>query len=561
MQYARRSKVDNSDLLLQLLKESGVPWCFIFLDTDIRDNKPFVCSQKFQDILIDTEFSPSEFTLSWQKFVQIFGPSPDSPFQQGIRHIMRFGGEFSCQVMIGSKMFTIEGKMASGTHMDFVTVENAAAPPILRQPKNKMMSSKQHGIFLTLIDQTVYSQLSEDLERVKSQYQKLQYSVNAVPFPIWIRNSDEKLDFCNKAYAKLLETQPQQAISSQWEIVDTSQVRRLKDLHKLALKTGKAQTAEIVPIRPRYKAHVLQITETPVMCGNSYLKESSIAQEGVRKYTVGCAIDISKEKNIELDYQHMADVYRTTLLQMPLPFLILYTDGRIALASTRFIELFEIDVNWLEQHPFKDDLLEWLRDHRKLPEYISVQSIKERQQQWCRGEEIDQSDLWHLPNGLVLNLSAVPYPEGGIVLIVQDITQSLLMEGNYKSLQGVYQAIIEQSHDALFIIGTDHRVKMCSRSAEAILNVATDQLIGRHIKVFIEAFAKQHHLTQWQETVLLALELRNNKTQYTTLLDQTVIQWDYVPLPDGGHLLRFVAPTLAQNQEEDPDLLPSAAAS
>lgn len=561
----KANKSSYTDEVVHLLQQADIPWCLIPLnvnsdETFKKNNKAFTCSELFFKILHSVSESLTSEVLSWQQIIKILGPEPRSAFQQGIRHIMRFGGSFSCETRLNHRVYMLNGTIvqtAKNASFDSDSPEIMAnQPPFSMTTANINVSDSKlnrhhYGIFLTLTDQTHYARMKAEARKIQQENEKLYTILNAIPFPIWTRSNSDKIDYCNKAYAKVLETYPHHVIANQWEIVNNTDVRRIKDLHNFVIKKGEPQSLEITTIR-KDEDYILRVTEVPIMYPvATKLSSAASSLKLFPQHTVGCAIDISNEKRNEKVQSQLASIYSQVLEQIEIPFIIFNRESRITLSSILFAKLFDLNHSWLQQQPFCDDLLEWLRDNRKLPEYISFSNIKEKFKKWIKGIALNEKELWHLPNGSILNLSATHYPAGGVMISIQDITQTLMLESRYKSLVSVYNEIIDCSHDALLIMGTDHRIKHCSQNTKNILHMAPNNLIGLPVKEFIHNFAQTHHLNSWEESIVTAIELRNNRSEYITLSTNESILCDYLPLPDGGHMLCFSHQLIKTQHEEN----------
>lgn len=529
-----------AETILSLLQEANIPWCFILLDAREdgapQEERGIFYSQDFLEVL-QSAGAPAGTGLSWGQLVRVFGASARSAFQQGIRHVLRFGGDFSCTVDLPSGQFLLEGRLSSRTPYYVQSALRAANVGGMR--RTWLIADRQRtGVFLVLTNQTRLAQQEKALNDQRRATERAQAMLDALPAPIWSRRADGKIDSCNAAYAKLLATWPAQVVANQWEIVESAQLHRVRELHKKALEGGGAHEADVLPLRQIGSKELHVIT-----------RAISVAKRKPSE-TVSIAMDFSKEHAQLAHYEALSLKYQQALARADSAFMILSSDGAISLSSAKFSELFGLEADWLEQHSFCNDLLERLRDTRKLPEYINFAAIKEQFARWLR-ERGGASELWHLPNGHVLNLTPCALGKDETMITFRDVSESLQLERTYKSLLAVHMEMVEHSHEAMLIVGTDHRIKHFSRCTAALLGVDADAFIGGPLKDFLERFSKENGLLRWQEKILMAVELRNRKTEYVTLLGGRVLQCEYLPLPDGGHLLSFFpSPGLAAADSE-----------
>ena len=81
--------------------------------------------------------------------------------------------------------------------------------------------------------------------------------------------------------------------------------------------------------------------------------------------------------------------------------------------------------SWLETHPSYSEILDRLRDRRRLPEQRSFPEWKAAQLQAFGSAEHRGEEFWHLPNGKSIRIVIQPHLAGGVFVLFQDITERL----------------------------------------------------------------------------------------------------------------------------------------
>ena len=85
--------------------------------------------------------------------------------------------------------------------------------------------------------------------------------------------------------------------------------------------------------------------------------------------------------------------------------------------NTAFAELWGLEPAWLGERPGHGELLDRLRQRRRLPE--TADYVKWRAAELDRYEALGSSpdDLWSLPDGRTLRVVRQPHPMGGVLLL------------------------------------------------------------------------------------------------------------------------------------------------
>src|SRR5262249_58538113 len=89
--------------------------------------------------------------------------------------------------------------------------------------------------------------------------------------------------------------------------------------------------------------------------------------------------------------------------------------------------LWDLDPVFLDQRPTDAEVLDLLRDDRKLPDQRDFRKWKAQlHEAYGAGEA--QAHVWHLPDGRTLRVVATPHPEGGVTYLFNDVTERLDLE-------------------------------------------------------------------------------------------------------------------------------------
>ncbi len=105
-----------------------------------------------------------------------------------------------------------------------------------------------------------------------------------------------------------------------------------------------------------------------------------------------------------------------------------------------------------------------------------------------RGEEADGVELFmrnaNLPEGIVISVNGRPLKDddgelqGGVV-VFRDITDQKHAEGVLRESEARYRSIITAMKEGIILLAADGNIWDCNASAEQILGLASEQIIGR----------------------------------------------------------------------------------
>jgi PAS domain-containing protein len=133
---------------------------------------------------------------------------------------------------------------------------------------------------------------------------------------------------------------------------------------------------------------------------------------------------------------------------------------RLIFHNTAFAELWGLEPAWLAEQRPHGEVLDRLRQRRRLPE--TVDYAKWKAAELAHYERLSQTpeEMWSLPDGRTLRVVRQPHPMGGLLLLFSDITGELKMMAQYNALIQVQQATLDKLTDAVAVFGSDGRLRL-----------------------------------------------------------------------------------------------------
>ncbi len=391
---------------------------------------------------------------------------------------------------------------------------------------NRLLSllTKKQGVepeVAKIADLQKQQRLETENEKLKSDLRNYSTILNMVTYPIWERAADLKIHFYNLAYSEAIE-----------DIVDRGEGGGTPELDKRVLAIAKAASETGKPVSER--RHIVVGGERRLY----HIVEMPVPQE---KTMVGFAIDMTEVEVLKEDLARHVSAQDDLLESSASAMAIYGGDMRLKTFNYAFVALWKLDEVWLDTQPTYAEILETLREKRKLPEQANFQMFKQQQIKMFTDLIEPREEFFYLPDGRSLRVIAIPHALGGILFAYEDVTDRLALERSYNTLIAVQRETLDHLHEGVAVFGEDGRLKLYNHDYLRLWHL--DEEFARsepHIQAIVEksrhlfiyedwdAF-KADHVAHIQARVLHSKQLERS--------DGKVIDWRKIPLPDGATLI------------------------
>jgi signal transduction histidine kinase len=382
-----------------------------------------------------------------------------------------------------------------------------------------------HLAVLWLRDDSAAADETAAAQRQADSFLKL---LDSFPFPVWRRQRSLDMDYVNPAYREAVEADPDKDPGDLSELAAASVAKNGRALAVQASETRDAQTEShnIVAAGAR---RLMELTETPI---------------GGDGAIGGFAIDRTETQDIRTELARHIENHEQVLHNLGTAIAIFGADRRLEFYNTAYVKLWDIREAFLDAKPTLGEILEELREARKIPEQANFPEFKAGRNAMFTSLLEPLEELTHLPDGKTLRSVAAPHPFGGLLITWEDVTASLALERSYNTLIAVQKETLDNLYEAIAVIGGDGRLQLSNPAFGRIWQLADDEIAAApHISELVERmrdFLDQGDWETQKSELINLLTDREGQSGRIERADGSVIDFATVPLPDGAMLLSYV---------------------
>jgi hypothetical protein len=264
--------------------------------------------------------------------------------------------------------------------------------------------------------------------------------------------------------------------------------------------------------------------------------------------------DVTEAEEGAEQLKRAAEAQDQTLNQIREGAAIFGRDRLLAFHNAAFAELWGLEPAWLAERPSHGELLDRLRQRRRLPETADYARWKAAE--LAAYEALAPAeDLWRLPDARTLRIVRQPHPGGGLLLLFSDITDELKLSAEFKALIQVQQATLDKLTDAVAVFSSDGRLKLHNEAFERFWGVSAAQLAAAADFEGVEELClrRLHDRQFWRDLKARVTDpepkARAPISEELTTADARIVAFQSRPLPDGATLIGFVDVTDSRQLE------------
>ena len=379
------------------------------------------------------------------------------------------------------------------------------------------------GSLLWLADGSAIRRAEATSSAAAAEAAALRRLFDALPMPVWHRGPDLRLTDCNTAFATMLDM-PREAVLAAGgaPAPDYGGGDGLRLARSAAAGTATSERRHIVVAGAR---RLFEITETPDPAGG----------------TNGFAIDRTGVESAESEMSRHVNAHGQVLESIHAAVAIYGANKRLSFFNSAFARLWGLEEDWLAGEPWLDELLERLRERRRVPEYADFRIFKRQQLDLFTSLLEPRTELMHLPDSRTLSVSVSPHPLGGLIFVYEDVTDRLALERSYNTLIEVQRETLDNLFEGIAVFGGDGRLKLYSPAYRRIWGLSAADLAGEpHFGEIVEKtrefFSDDDNWPARRDELVSRITGQTHWRGELDRRDGSVLRLATVPLPDGNVL-------------------------
>ena len=393
--------------------------------------------------------------------------------------------------------------------------------------------------------------LTQETSVLRRERDLLKAAMDGVAEPIWVRDDDLSLIYCNAAYVKAVDAKDAADVVSRGrELSPRVAVREARALAAAARAAGETRRSAFHMVIDGSR-RLMEVTEA---AGHRRQRkpapergDAPLFSDGSGRLTAGIAYDITRQEELETRLKREAAAHADVLERLGTAIAVFGADTRLIFFNTAFSELWQLAPAWLLEGPNYATVLDTLRAERRLPEVADFPAYKEKELSRFNSLIETMEDVLHLPDGGTLRRVVAPHPMGGLLTTYEDVTDKLALERSYNTLIAVQRETIDNLQEAVAVFGADGQLRLANPAFAGLWELSLDALregpaMGAVIEAFRGFFDDDTVWARHRGVMLTALEAdRQRATQQGRVIrsDGSVLEFVSVPLPDGGVLFCY----------------------
>ncbi|NBR10763.1 MAG: PAS domain-containing sensor histidine kinase [Alphaproteobacteria bacterium] len=377
-----------------------------------------------------------------------------------------------------------------------------------------------------------YLDLARDHENLKAETLGLRAMLDTLAQPIWLRDRSGRLSWVNEPYAFAVDAENSaDAIARQIELLDAG---LRKNASESITRGDVYQTRS--PLVIAGERRIFDLVETPLAAGS-----------------IGYASDISDLESIRSDLERQMANHVRTLDQLPTSVAIFDEKQKLVFCNLAYRTLWQLDEAFIKSMPTDGEILDRLRDARRLPEQVDYKGWKAALLENYRQLETRES-VWYLPGGRMLRAVINPNPQGGVTYLFDDVTAQFHLQSSFNALTRVQSETLDSLKEGVAVFGTDGRHKFNNPAFEKIWSLDAKRLETHpHIdQVILDAHHLYADVDVWSSIKgMIAGVTDSREAQFYRMErhDGSIVDCTLAPLPDGSTLVTFIDVSAIVNVE------------
>ena len=277
------------------------------------------------------------------------------------------------------------------------------------------------------------------LDDCEDQQVDFRTTLEALAVPIWVRGQDLSLRWANPAFLTAVG-----AGSLQQAVASNAAIGRFERDLAMAARDGK---------------EIVQAKRYATLAGERRALTMNLSRQS--DAGVACfALDVTDQARAEAQLQIEADATADMLDRVSLAIAVFDPEQRLTSYNSAFARLWHLTEAWLDTSPVIGDILDRLREMRRLPEQRDFAAWKREFVELFEDGGHRSECHWHLPEGLSVHIKAEPHLQGGLFFSFEDVSEIFQLKASLTMVSGVQQAMLNTIEDSVAIFAPDGKLML-----------------------------------------------------------------------------------------------------
>jgi signal transduction histidine kinase len=233
------------------------------------------------------------------------------------------------------------------------------------------------------------------------------------------------------------------------------------------------------------------------------------------------------------------------LEQLSTAIAIFGADQKLEFYNQSYSGLWGLEDQWLDSQPTLGDILEKLRENRRLPEQANFKDYKNSWLDMFTALMDQHQSMMYLPDGVAVRLMVAPHPMGGLMMTFEDVTSRLELESSYNTLIAVQRETLDNLGEGVAVFGSDARLQLYNPSYLTLWGLNPEDVeVNPHITKLVERKKRffKGKKASWdgiQSRLISHAIDRNDVREKIIRSDDVILECSAVSLPDGGVMVTY----------------------
>jgi len=341
------------------------------------------------------------------------------------------------------------------------------------------------------------------------------------PFPAWRISGVGRLQWANPAYVDVVDGDNLDRVLERQVMLDEKAVEQIRK----TLTDGK-EIDETRHIAVKGERRAMRVLSFPLSGGVGAM-----------------AFDVTEQERARDDLDKHVRAHDETLNHVADAVAIFSSERKLTFHNRAFAKMWDMDEGFLLDMPSHGQLLDRLRERRKLPAQAEYAKWRAEELSYYLDISGIEEDEWHLPDNRTLKVTRQRHPMGGLLILFKDITSELNLRTKYNAMIKTQSKTLDSLHEAVVVFGTDGRLKLSNSAFAELWGVEEELLKDEPDYDDIADFCVPlfHDRDTWNAIKAHITDpgARQETTGEMRRSDGSILTYVTKPLPDGNTLIGF----------------------